>query len=45
MQLEVHIKSKEKINGQMRIIGDAFLWNEGMRIYQITDIALGITES
>jgi len=27
------------------IIAEAFLWNDKMRIYQVTDIALGIEEA
>jgi len=42
MHLEVHIKTVERRGVQLAIIGDAYLWNEGMRIYQITDLGLGI---
>jgi len=45
MHLEVHIKSIEKQGDILAIIGDAYLWNEGMRIYQVTDLALGIEEA
>lgn len=45
MQLEVHFKSMEIKNGQMRIIADASLWNDEVRIYQLTDLALGIKEA
>ncbi len=45
MQLEVHFKSMEMKNGQMRIIADASLWNDEVRIYQVTDLALGIEEA
>jgi PfaB family protein len=45
MHLEVHIKSIEKRESQLVIIADAFLWNHKMRIYQVTDIALGIEEA
>ncbi len=45
MHLEIHIKSIEKRGDVLAIIGDAFLWNEGMRIYQVTDLALGIEEA
>jgi PfaB family protein len=45
MHLEVHIKTIEKRGAQLVIIADAFLWNDKMRIYQVTDIALGIEES
>ena len=45
MHLEVHIKSKENVNGQLQIITDAYLWNEGTRIYQLTDLGIGIEEA
>ena len=44
MHLEVHIKTIEQRGAQVAIIGDAYLWNEGMRIYQVTDLRLGIEE-
>jgi len=44
MHLEVHIKTIEKRGAQWVIVADAFLWNDKMRIYQVTDIALGIEE-
>ena len=43
MQLEVHIKSIETKANYLVIIGDAYLWNGNMRIYQVTDLALAIT--
>ena len=45
MNLEVHIKAIEKRGDQLAIIGDAYLWNGKMRIYQVTDLALGIEEA
>ena len=44
MHLEIHIKTVEQRGTQLAIIGDAYLWNEGMRIYQVTDLGLGIEE-
>ena len=44
MHLEVHIKSIEQQSDQLAIIADAFVWNNKMRIYQVTDLALGIEE-
>ena len=44
MHLEVHFKTIEKRGDTLVIIGDAYLWNEGTRIYQLTDLALGIQE-
>lgn len=45
MHCEVHFKTIEQRGDTLAIIGDAFLWNEGTRIYQITDLALGIVEA
>nr|BAP47696.1 polyunsaturated fatty acid synthase PfaC [Aureispira marina] len=45
MHCEVHFKSIEKKGEQLVIVGDAYLWNEDTRIYQITDLALGIEEA
>jgi PfaB family protein len=45
MNVEVHIKAIEKRGDQLAIIGDAYLWNGKMRIYQVTDLALGIEEA
>ena len=45
MHLEIHIKSIEMRDGILGILGDAYLWNEGMRIYQVTDLGIGIEES
>ncbi len=42
MQLEVHIKSVEKNGSELIVIGDAYLWRDGMRIYQLTDIGLRV---
>lgn len=44
MHLEIHIKTIEQRGEQRAIIGDAYLWNNKMRIYQVTDLALGIEE-
>ena len=45
MHCEVHFKTIEKRGDKLVIIGDAYLWNEETRIYQVTDIALGIEEA
>ncbi|BDS11133.1 PfaB family protein [Aureispira anguillae] len=45
MHCEVHFKTIEKRGDKLAIIGDAYLWNEGTRIYQVTDLALGIEEA
>ena len=38
MQLEVHIKTIEKQGEELYVIGDAYLWRDGMRIYQLTEV-------
>lgn len=45
MHCEVHFKNIEKRGDKLAVIGDAYLWNEGTRIYQVTDLALGIEEA
>lgn len=45
MHLEVHVKSLEMRGDTLALIADAYLWNTNMRIYQVTDISLGITEA
>jgi hypothetical protein len=45
MHCEIHIKEVKEQNGHLAIIGDAYLFNGKMRIYQVTDLALGIVES
>ena len=45
MQLELHVKNIEEKDGQLIISADANLWREDLRIYEISDIVLGITEA
>lgn len=45
MHLEVHIKSIDRKGNQLLMVADAFLWNDKIRIYQVTDLALGIEEA
>ncbi len=45
MQLEVHIKEVEMRGNQLAIVADASLWNDEVRIYQVTDLSLGIQEA
>ncbi|EDM45378.1 hypothetical protein SCB49_06212 [unidentified eubacterium SCB49] len=45
MHLEVHFKTIEKREDTLVLIANAYLWNEGTRIYQLTDLALGIQEA
>jgi 3-hydroxymyristoyl/3-hydroxydecanoyl-(acyl carrier protein) dehydratase len=44
MHLEVHFKTIEKRGDTLVLIANAYLWNEGTRIYELTDLALGIQE-
>lgn len=44
MHLEVHIITIEQRGEQLVLVADAYLWNDKMRIYQVTDLALGIEE-
>ena len=45
MQLEVHFKGIEKRDGQLILLADAYLWNDAVRIYHVTNIALAIVEA
>ena len=45
MQLELHLKNIEQENGQVILTADANLWREDLRIYEITDIVVGISET
>ncbi len=44
MHLEVNFKSIERRGEMLVLLADAYLWNEKTRIYQLTDLALGICE-
>ena len=45
MQLELHVKNMIKNEKQVVLTADAYLWRENLRIYKISDIALGISET
>ncbi len=45
MSLEIHIKDIVNTPGRTTITGDAGLWKETIRIYEVTDIALCMIES
>jgi PfaB family protein len=45
MSLEVHISKIEVESDRITIIGDASLWKEDLRIYEIKDIALCLLEA
>ena len=45
MALDVHISEIVRSNGEVRIIGDANLSKDGLRIYEVKDIVLSIVEA
>lgn len=45
MSLEIHISAIEFETDQVKIIGDASLWKEDLRIYEVKDIAICLLES
>lgn len=45
MSLDVHISDVVRSEGEIRIIGDANLSKDGLRIYQVKDIVLSIVEA
>jgi len=45
MVIEVHIKSVEREPERVTVIGDASLWKNDIRIYEITDAAICLEES
>ncbi|WP_019027443.1 beta-ketoacyl synthase N-terminal-like domain-containing protein [Colwellia piezophila] len=45
MSLDVHITDIVKSNGEVRLIGDANLSKDGLRIYEVKDIVLSIVEA
>lgn len=44
MQLELHIKSVTQEPWGIKVIADANLWNDEVRIYEVTDLGLGIVD-
>ena len=45
MSIEVHIKQIDEQGEQIVIRADASLWKDGLRIYEITDVAISIKNS
>jgi 3-hydroxymyristoyl/3-hydroxydecanoyl-(acyl carrier protein) dehydratase len=43
MQLEVHVKNTKQKGGQVVLTADANLWREDLRIYEVSDIVVGIS--
>jgi 3-hydroxymyristoyl/3-hydroxydecanoyl-(acyl carrier protein) dehydratase len=42
--LEVHLKEIRRGQGRVRVVGDASLWKPGLRIYELTDVAVELRE-
>ena len=42
--LEVHIKEIQRKSGRLRVTADASMWKPGLRIYELTDIAIELRE-
>ena len=45
MQLDLHVKNIIKNEKQVVLTADANLWRENLRIYEISDIVVGISET
>jgi 3-hydroxymyristoyl/3-hydroxydecanoyl-(acyl carrier protein) dehydratase len=45
MQLDLHVKNIEQKEDQVVLTADANLWREDLRIYEIYDIVVGISET
>ena len=45
MSLDVHITDIVREAGEVRIVGDANLSKDGLRIYEVKDIVLSIVET
>jgi 3-hydroxymyristoyl/3-hydroxydecanoyl-(acyl carrier protein) dehydratase len=44
MDFEVRVKEIRREDGRMLVVGDASLWKPGLRIYEVTDLAVHVTE-
>ena len=45
MQLEIHISKVIAGDGQVTVVGDASLWKENMRIYEVKQVAVRLSEA
>ncbi|MUH01815.1 short-chain dehydrogenase, partial [Scytonema sp. UIC 10036] len=45
MYLEVHISKIDVNNEQVIVVGDASLWKDNMRIYEVKNVAISLSES
>jgi 3-hydroxymyristoyl/3-hydroxydecanoyl-(acyl carrier protein) dehydratase len=43
--LEVHVKDIQRKSGRLRVTADASMWKPGLRIYELTDIAVELREN
>ncbi len=43
--LEVHVKEVQRKSGRLRVTADASMWKPGLRIYELTDIAIELREN
>jgi hypothetical protein len=44
LDFEVRVKEVRREDGRMLVIGDASLWKPGLRIYEVTDLAVQVME-
>ncbi len=44
MQLEIHVVSIERDRDWVIIKGEASLWADDLRIYQVNDLSIGLTD-
>ncbi|MCL4253732.1 MAG: hypothetical protein KJ043_08135, partial [Anaerolineae bacterium] len=44
LHTEIHIKKIERKNGAVVLIGDAHVWRDQLRVYEVKDLALAIVE-
>ena len=42
--LEVHVKEVRRSEGRVRVVGEASVWKPGLRIYELTDVAVELRE-
>jgi hypothetical protein len=45
MELEVHLKSPQQPPNGLLLTGDASLWIDGLRIYEVKNLGLGIYQT
>jgi len=45
MALEIHISNVESSHNQVTLVGDASLWKDDMRIYEVKGIAIRLLSS